>query len=254
MPPRSFRYRRRYGQHFLNSPRIAQRIVDFARVDNEVVCEIGAGKGMLTAQLAKRALKVFAVEIDPALIAKLREKSASNVEIIHNDFLKVTIAGLGEPVIVGNIPYSITTEILDKIIEQKKYVRHAVLMLQKEYGDRLRAPVGSSLYGALTVYANYHFTITKGFAVPARYFAPKPRVNSAILLFEKKKCELFVHDEANFFNFVKTIFRYRRKSLKNALMQVVETIPVRVQKHIANKRPQDATLEELHDLYVACRV
>lgn len=254
MPQRSFRYRRRYGQHFLNSHRIAQRIVDFARVDNEIVCEIGAGKGLLTAFLANRAQKVFAIEIDPALAARLGTGSATNVEIIYNDFLKVTIADFGEPVIVGNIPYSITTEILDSLIAQKKYIQRAVLMLQKEYGDRLRAPVGSSHYGALTVYINYHFNITKGFAVSARYFTPRPRINSVVLSFEKKKPEFSVQDETKFFNFVKTVFRYRRKSLRNALRQVVETIPARIQKNIMNKRPQDATAEELHTLYMACRV
>jgi 16S rRNA (adenine1518-N6/adenine1519-N6)-dimethyltransferase len=254
MPRRSFRYRRRYGQHFLNSPRIAQRIAELAQVTHETVCEIGAGKGILTAQLAACADKVFAVEIDPSLIDKLREQSSDNVEIIHDDFLNVNLADFGEPVIVGNIPYSISNEILDRLVQQKNSIQRAVLMVQKEYGDRLRAPVGSSLYGALTAYVDYHFSVTKGFTVPARYFTPRPKVNSVLLLFAKKRVEFAIQDEARFFNFVRTLFRYRRKSLKNALKQVVESVPATVQKRIGNKRPQDATLKELHTLYVACEV
>lgn len=254
MPRRSFRYRRRYGQHFLNSSRIAQRIVELARVDHETVCEIGAGKGILTAQLAARAYKVFAVEIDLSLIDRLRARSLDNVEIIHDDFLNIDLSDFGKSVIVGNIPYSISNEILDRLVQQKNHIQRAVLMVQKEYGDRLRAPVGSSLYGALTLYANYHFSVTKGFTVPARYFTPRPKVNSVVLLFEKKRVEFIIKDESKFFNFVRTLFRYRRKSLKNALKQVVESIPASVQKTIGNKRPQDATLKELHTLYVACKV
>ena len=254
MPPRSFRYRRRYGQHFLNSRRTAQRIVEFAHVDRENVCEIGAGKGILPEHLARRAYTVYAVEIDPDLVARLRVKSADNVEIIHNDFLKVSLANFGESVVVGNIPYSITTDILEKLIEQKQYIRRAVLMIQKEYGDRLRAPVGSSCYGALTLYVNYFFTVTKGFMVPSRCFTPKPKVNSVVLSFEKKKSEFTIQDEARFFNFVRALFRYRRKSLKNALLQVMETVPLPIRKTIGNKRPQDATLNELHTLYIACKI
>lgn len=254
MPLRSLHYRRRYGQHFLNSPRIAQRIVDFAQVDDQTVCEIGAGKGILTKLLAHRAEKVFAVEIDPAIAARLGSEVASNVEVIHDDFLKVNIADFGTSVIVGNIPYSITTEILDRLIAQKKYLSRAVIMLQKEYGDRLQASVGSPVYGALTMYANYYFTIRKGFRVSARYFTPKPRVNSVVLSFEKKNPEFFLQDETEFFNFVKTVFRYRRKSLRNALMQVVEAIPDGVGKNILTRRPQDVTCKELYALYMACRV
>ena len=249
MPPRSLRYRRRYGQHFLNSPRIAQHIVDLARVDNNTVCEIGAGKGILTVPLAKRASKVYAVEIDPGLIKKLRMKAAANVEIIHGDFLKVAIMDMGGPVIVGNIPYAITTEILDRLIEQKECYKHAVLMLQKEYSERLLAPVGTSRYGALTVYMNYHFSICRGFAVPARFFSPRPKVNSAVLFFEKKTAEYPLQDETAFFDFVKAVFRYRRKSLKNALMQATGTKTIHLPDITASKRPQDVTLEELYILY-----
>ena len=254
MQRRSFRYRRRFGQHFLNSSRIAQRIVELAQVDHETVCEIGAGKGILTAQLAVSADKVFAVEIDPSLIDRLHSRSSDNVEVIHDDFLNIDLSDFGEPVIVGNIPYSISNEILDRLVQQRNHIQRAVLMVQKEYGDRLRAPVGSSLYGALTLYANYYFSVKKGFAVPARYFTPRPKVNSVVLLFEKKRIEFAVKDEAGFFDFVRTLFRYRRKSLKNALKQVVQTVPASVQKMIMNKRPQDTTLKELHTLYLACTV
>jgi 16S rRNA (adenine1518-N6/adenine1519-N6)-dimethyltransferase len=254
MPLRSLRYRRRYGQHFLNSRRIAQRIVDFAHVDEQTVCEIGAGKGILTRLLAQRADKVFAVEIDPALAARLNDGAASNVEVVHNDFLKINIADFGTPVIVGNIPYSITTEILDNLIAQKKNVSRAVMMLQKEYGDRLLASVGSPVYGALTIYANYYFFMQKGFTVSARYFTPRPKVNSVVLSFRKKDPAFPPQDETDFFDFVKTVFRYRRKSLRNSLMQVVESVPDDVEKDILTKRPQNVTCKELYGLYRACRV
>lgn len=252
MPRRSSRYRRRYGQHFLNSPRIAERIVEFARVDGEVVCEIGSGKGMLTVPLAKRARRVYAIEIDPALFEGLRRKSASNVMVIHDDFLKVNIADFGRCVVVGNIPYSITTGIFDKLVQQKEHIHRAIVMVQREYGERLRAPVGHTRYGALTMYVNYHFTISRGMTVPPRYFTPRPMVSSVVLGLEKKTPEFAIRDDDAFFDFVRTVFRYRRKSLRNALIQATETVPVRVRSGIMDKRPQDVTLEELYSLYEEC--
>jgi 16S rRNA (adenine1518-N6/adenine1519-N6)-dimethyltransferase len=233
----------------LNSRLLAQKIVDFARIKDETVLEIGAGKGILTKQIARQAKKVFAVEIDNRLATTLERLELPNVVIIENNFLKLTLSNFGNPVLVGNIPYSITTPILEKLVEERDYFTRAVLTVQKEYGERILAHSGTHAYGALTLYIGYYFSTKKGFIIPARFFSPRPQVSSIVISLVQRPAPFTVTNENKFFDFVQGIFRYRRKSLKNALMHHMDSVPEGIDADLLMKRPENLTLEDFYHLY-----
>jgi 16S rRNA (adenine1518-N6/adenine1519-N6)-dimethyltransferase len=165
----------------LNSRRFAQKISDVAGAEDETVVEIGSGKGILTRQLARKARRIIAVEIDSRLADFLDGLYIPNVEVINRDFLKIDLGDYNGPVIVGNIPYNITSAIFEKLITSKGCLKRAVLTVQKEYTEKLMAPVGDTDYGYITLYVNYHFRVMKEFVIPARFFSPQPKVSSVVV-------------------------------------------------------------------------
>ncbi|UCD06224.1 MAG: ribosomal RNA small subunit methyltransferase A [candidate division WOR-3 bacterium] len=237
------------GQHFLNSTRVAERIARAAAVDGEIVVEIGPGKGILTRQLALFAKKVIAVEIDSRLAEALRDLSMPNVDVLHLDFLKFDLGRLNDVVIVGNIPYSISTSIMEKLIGNKAVVKNALLTVQKEYGAKMTAPHGSRRYGHLSMYANYHFEIRRLFSIPARYFSPSPKVSSVVVALLPKTGVFEDSDEEEFFRFVSGVFRYRRKSLKNAILSHLNRLPGGIDQSLLSKRPHELTVSEFNTIY-----
>jgi 16S rRNA (adenine1518-N6/adenine1519-N6)-dimethyltransferase len=246
-------YRHKYGQHFLNSQSIARRITDFADVDGEVVLEIGAGKGMLTKQLAKRAQIVYAVEIDKNMVEVLNDLTLDNVEVVHNDFRTLTMSRFNNPVLVGNIPYSITTDIINILMEQLQHFKRAVLMVQKEFGDKMRARAGTPCHCALSACIQYCFSVEKGFSVPPRFFSPRPRVSSMVVSLRQKKTLFTVDDKKKFFAFIQGLFRYKRKSLRNALKHYTGNVPDGIDPGLLQKRPADVSLRELYCMYEVCK-
>lgn len=237
------------GQHFLNSAKVAERIVRTAAVDGEIVVEIGPGKGILTRQLALFAKKVIAVEIDGRLAEALRELSMPGVEVLHLDFLKLDLGRLRDVVIVGNIPYSISTSIMEKLISSKVSVKKALLTVQKEYGAKITAPRGSRGYGHLSICANYHFEIRRLFSIPARYFSPSPKVSSVVVALLPKKGVLEGTDEEEFFRFISGVFRYRRKSLKNAILSHLNCLPGGIDQSLLARRPHELTVSDFYTIY-----
>jgi len=249
MPTRSFRRKKRFGQHFLNSSRFAARIVDFAEIEDEVVLEIGSGKGILTKLIAERAKKIFAVEIDKRLVEILKKINRAHIHVINDDFLKLDLRSFNPPIIIGNIPYSITRSIIEKLIKERDHFKRAVLTVQKEYGQRLCASVGSRPYNAVTLLVNYYFHLHKGFAIPARFFSPQPQVSSIVISLTQRRSVLSVKDEDQFFTFIKGIFRYRRKSLRNALVHYLHRVPYGIDGEILQKRPAMLTFNDFKYLY-----
>lgn len=240
---------RRFGQHFLNSNKVAERIVESARVDNELVVEIGPGKGILSRQLAKRARRVIAVEFDSRLADYLAGLNLPSVDVVNDDFLSFDLHGLGSVVVVGNIPYGITTAIIEKLAACKKNLKNALLTVQKEYGSRMAAPAGASDYGFLSVFVNYHFRVMREFGIPPRYFSPKPKVSSVVVTFLPQG-SLFSEDyERRLFAFVSGVFRYRRKSLKNAIRSHLGFVPSGLEAGLLSKRPQHLSISDLHRAY-----
>jgi len=242
-------YRRRLGQHFLKSRYFAKKIVDFADVSDEVVLEIGAGKGVLTQFIASAARKVFAVEMDGKLAEILGEKAFPNVSVINKNFLDLSLSEYGQLVVVGNIPYSITSEILKKLIKERRFIKRAVLTIQKEYGQRIFARPGSREYGATTLFITCYFNGEKGFTIPPRFFSPPPKVSSVVISLKKRKPLIRLNDEEDFFEFVKGIFRYRRKSIKNCIVHYFKNPPRGLNSRLLQRRPAELTLKDFYQLY-----
>jgi 16S rRNA (adenine1518-N6/adenine1519-N6)-dimethyltransferase len=225
------------GQHFLNDASYAARIVDaLGGISQSTVLEIGPGGGALTASLVKRARRVIAIETDRVLAAQLRMNFSltPNIEVIEGDILAIdldTIFGprpgmtrpgmehAPEPVrVVGNLPYFITSDILLRLFQYRKYFELIVLMVQKEVAERLAAHPGTKEYGLLTATTQLYADVEELFAVPPGAFAPPPKVQSAVVrLTPAPRLEELGVNEPEFMRFLKLSFGQKRKTLWNNL-------------------------------------
>ncbi len=216
------------GQNFLINPTVCPRMAEACGATKaDGVLEIGPGIGVLTAQLAKVAGKVVAVELDKGLPPVLKETLAEfdNVTVVEGDILKTDIKQLldthfpGMKVMVcANLPYYITTDILMMLLESGLPFASITVMVQKEFANRLCAPVGSRDSGAVTVGAAYRAKCEKIFTVSGGSFLPPPKVDSTVMrLTPYETPPVSVEDEGWFFKVVKAGFNQRRKTLVNAL-------------------------------------
>ena len=253
----NFVFRKQFGQNFLIDPRVLERIVESSGVGPEdCVLEIGPGIGTMTRKLAEYAKKVIAVEIDDNLIPILQETLADlpNVELIHNDIMKVDIRKLceeqneGKPIhVVANLPYYITTPIIMGLFESGVPLRNVTVMVQKEVADRLSAKVGSEDYSALSIEVQYLYDVKLEMNISRFVFYPMPNVDSAVISFTPKR-ERDREFEEKFFELVKNCFRMRRKTLYNNLKdlydaQKLEEVYVRTGLR-RNIRAQQLTLDD----------
>jgi 16S rRNA (adenine1518-N6/adenine1519-N6)-dimethyltransferase len=221
------RARKRLGQNFLTSPSIAAQIVDRAAIGPEdVVLEIGAGLGALTVPAAQRARRVLAVDKDPRVFDLLRAELAShnllNVDLIEADFLKLPLErhlpNNGASIVIGNLPYNISSQILVRLIQNRGRFRRAVLMLQREMADRLLAVPGGRDYGRLSVMLQYSAALQKVIDVDAVHFFPRPQVSSVVIAVRfHSQPAVAAENETVLFQVVKAAFGQRRKTLRNAL-------------------------------------
>jgi len=217
--------RKRFGQHFLNDPRILTRIVDaLAPTADETVIEIGPGRGSLTAILLERCRRVIAIEIDRDLAPRLRAQYADDprLTVVEADVLRVNFAELagGPYLVAGNVPYNITTPILFQALERPRPDR-AVYLVQKEVAERVAAPPGSESYGALSVNVQSVAHAEVCFKVPAGAFSPPPKVESAVLRITPRADPVIPEaGEARYRSMVQAAFGLRRKQLR----RVVRTI------------------------------
>ncbi len=221
----SIRAKKSLGQNFLKDPHYLNRIVDAARVGpDDQVLEIGPGLGHLTAVLAQRAGKVLAVEVDDRLIPHLQKEfeGLKNVELVHADALEYDYRALdGHWKVVANLPYYISTPIIQKLIEHRKKFVSFTLMLQKEVAERIAAPPGGKEYGYLSVLVQFYTVPRIVFKVPPGAFTPRPEVDSIVItLAVREQPAVQVRDERFFMRVVKAAFSQRRKTLRNALKQL----------------------------------
>ncbi len=214
------------GQNFLSSPATAEMIVEKTGIsETDRILEIGPGLGALTIPLARAAAGVIAVEKDrrliPVLEQELAEENIENVEILNTNFLKTDLsdmAGDKKLVVVGNLPYNISSQILFRLIEQRACVEKAFLMFQKELAMRIIAPPGGRSYSRLSAVAQYACVITCVANIAPSCFFPRPEVESAILKFDFICDDSFSRDqEILLFEVIKTAFSKRRKSLRNSM-------------------------------------
>jgi 16S rRNA (adenine1518-N6/adenine1519-N6)-dimethyltransferase len=226
------------GQNFLTDQRVAERIVDaVSPLPTDVIVEIGPGTGALTGMLVERSGYVEAVEIDARLADELRRSvTAENFSVVAADALSIDWVRLltdaksklrslspdhehrSRVRIVANLPYYISTPIIEKLLSVGRNVFDMTLMLQKEVADRITAGPGGKDYGYLSVMVQYHCIASRLFEVPPTAFTPAPKVRSAVInLTVRDWAAVEVADEAKFFALVRASFAQRRKTILNNL-------------------------------------
>lgn len=222
-----FHFSKAKGQNFLIAPWVPESIAGAAGVREDVgVLEIGPGVGPLTQQLALRAGKVCAVEVDERLkpILEITLEGCGNVELVWGDVLKLDIPALVKeklpglrPVACANLPYYITSPILTALLEAECF-QAVTVMVQKEVAQRIAARPGSAEYGAFSVFCQYYAEPELLFDVPAHCFVPQPKVTSAVVTLRVRQARPWdIHDEQLFFRVVRASFAMRRKKLSNGL-------------------------------------
>jgi 16S rRNA (adenine1518-N6/adenine1519-N6)-dimethyltransferase len=216
--------RKRFGQHFLQSPGIVAKIV--AAIDprpDDAMVEIGPGLAALTAPLLERVRHLHVIEIDRDIAARLRDGYPPERLTVHEgDVLKFDFAKLPPELrVVGNLPYNISTPILFHLLDYRERVRDMHFMLQREVVDRMAAAPSTPDYGRLSVMLQARFAITKLIDVPPGAFRPPPKVDSAVVRLVPLAPALDC-DAATFGRVVTAAFTKRRKTLRNALAGVVQ--------------------------------
>lgn len=221
-----FTFSKSLGQNFIINPSVCPRIAEEGGAASGTgVIEIGTGVGVLTAELAKRADKVVAIEIDDRLIPVLSETLSDfdNVKIINEDVLKVDLNKVIEEEFSGmdvyvcaNLPYYITSPIIMSLLESRLNIKAITVMVQKEAATRLTAELGTRDVGAVTVAVRYYSEPKLLFNVSRGSFMPSPNVDSAVIRLDIKN-EKKVDDEKHFFKVVRAAFSQRRKTLSNSL-------------------------------------
>jgi len=209
--------KKRLGQHFTVNSDMLQRLVSHASITkDDIVLEVGAGLGFLTQLLSSKCKKVIAVEVDPKIVRILRKQlhSLQNVDLIEGDILKVSLPPFNK--VVSAPPYSISSPLLFRLLERN--FDWAVLILQKEFAERLAASVGSKDYGRLTVTIYYRADVELLDYVPRTMFYPPPDVDSMMVRLKPRGSPFQVDDEETFFELVRTLFTQRNKKVRNALI------------------------------------
>lgn len=220
--------KKQLGQNFLTDANMAAAIVTHGGVAaNDVVLEVGAGLGSLTLPLARQALKVIAIEKDHRLVDLLRTELVTagldNVHLLEQDILKFDIPSLAKKeqsdlLVVGNVPYNISSQILVQILKARACIKKSILMFQKELAQRITASPGSKSYGRLSVMVQYCARVKVLTEVKAGLFYPKPNIDSLVLDIDfDPDAGKEVSDEAFLFDVIKAAFSKRRKTLRNAM-------------------------------------
>jgi 16S rRNA (adenine1518-N6/adenine1519-N6)-dimethyltransferase len=221
---KDFKFKKKFGQNFLKDENILRNIVEKSEIDkNTLVLEIGVGAAYLTYYVSEKAKNVIGYEIDESLKEIINDQliDRDNVEIVFEDFLQAKVKSKLEEYkykklyVVANLPYYITTPIINKIIDDDLGVDKIVIMVQKEVGDRFNEP-NSKEYNSLTIFLNYYFDIKKLMDVSRNCFVPKPNVDSVIVEFKANK-KYKVKNEELFFKLVRDSFKFKRKNLRNNL-------------------------------------
>lgn len=221
-----FRPSKRRGQNFLIDPNIAEKIISaLAPGDDDVVVEIGPGLGALTFGLAGRCGSLAAVEKDRLLFKILRDGEAgetSGINFIQSDILDFDIAGLAavkSVKVVGNLPFCVTTPIIEYLIRNRRSIDCAVLTVQREVAERLLAAPGGRDYGSITCFVQYHCEASYIHTINRASFYPQPEVDSSLIRLKMRAAPaVAVKDEDLLFTVIRKAFNQRRKSIMNSLV------------------------------------
>ncbi|MBZ5729408.1 MAG: 16S rRNA (adenine(1518)-N(6)/adenine(1519)-N(6))-dimethyltransferase RsmA [Acidobacteriia bacterium] len=241
--------RQKLGQHFLIKGSVLERIAAAAcpaRAD--LVVEIGPGRGALTEKLLKRAARVIAIELDPHLAEHLRRRFAAEprLEVVQADVLATDLAQWGRAAIAGNLPYYITSPILERTLRLD--IPRAVFLMQKEVAERVVAGPGTSAYGFLSAHTALFADARLLFAVRPAAFYPPPKVESAVVLLEPRRHQLEIGDRQAFLRFIGQCFSHKRKTIRNNLAALYgkETIDAWPE---AGLRAEQISLDQFAEMY-----
>ncbi|MCQ2461875.1 MAG: 16S rRNA (adenine(1518)-N(6)/adenine(1519)-N(6))-dimethyltransferase RsmA [Clostridia bacterium] len=257
-----FSFSKSLGQNFLVNPSVCPKMAELAGLDeNTGVLEIGPGIGVLTSELAKRAKKAVAVELDSRLLPVLGETLSDfdNVEIINADVMKIDLSSLIKEkfgdmrvCVCANLPYYITSPVIMLLLESRLPIDSITVMVQKEAAQRLTARVGSRESGAVTVAVDYYSEAVKLFDVSRGSFLPPPNVDSAVIQLKVRETPpVSVSDEKLFFAMVKAAFAQRRKTAVNSVSSGLgiskQTVAAALQKSglSVNARAESLSMQEL---------
>ncbi len=221
-----FHHKRSLGQNFLTDDQLFEQLVDLSGVGkDDAVLEIGAGAGGMTKALSARCRQVIAIEVDETLLPILRVslEKCKNVQLVHGDVLRLNLPELTAPLgpfhIVANIPYYLTTDLMNLLLTSAMPIQSINLMVQKEAAQRMVARPGEEGYGMLAVRAQYFYEPVIALDVPACMFTPPPKVDSAFVVMPRRKAPpVQVRDEALFFRVAAAAFAMRRKTMENNLV------------------------------------
>lgn len=243
------------GQNFLCDDIILNKIANSCEVLNsDLIIEIGPGKGALTKKLKQKNAQVIAFEIDERMKPILSSLEDNLTKVIYNDFLKIDLDNIlkeykyNKLFVIANIPYYITTPIIKKLLKIDN-IQNIVLLVQKEYAERVTAIPCTKQYDSLTVYLQSHYKITKLFNVKNTSFSPAPKVDSAVIKFEKNN--LKIENEEKFLKLVDDSFRFKRKTLKNNLKNYDWTVISGLLKPLGyndNVRAEEIKIEDYIEL------
>lgn len=253
------KFKKQYGQNFLMDKNILDKISSsICPGQNDLIIEIGPGSGNLTKRLKEYKANLVCFEIDKSLDKYLNLLEDDKTKVVYEDFINVNLEeflknyNYENIYVIANIPYYITTPIIEKITFSNIKVKSLLLMVQKEVADRLSSTNGNREYGYITVLLNAFYNINKLFNVNRNSFYPVPNVDSAIIKLDSKECNLLNFEKFN--KLIKNAFRFKRKTLKNnligydlnlvdsllgkygySLSNRAEEIPVDVYINVANK-------------------
>ena len=222
----NFKFKKSFGQNFLQDKSVISSIVKKTNIlPNSLVIEVGPGSGALTKELSRVSKNVLSYEIDTRLEETLDEnlRDYHNIEIIYDDFLVHDIKedikkyAYDNIYFVANIPYYITTPIIEKLVESKINFKAITVMIQKEVAERFSAQPRTKNYGSITVFLNYYFDIEKLLFVSRDAFIPKPNVDSVVIALREKTNKPHVINEELFFKLIRDSFKYKRKNIRNNL-------------------------------------
>ncbi len=252
---RKFIHKKSLGQNFLIDNNIINKIIDNINPTvNDLIIEIGPGEGALTKKLIKKNCDVLCFEIDKRLEETLNKIKSDKLKIEFVDFLKINLKKYINKekyknlYFIGNLPYYITTAIINKIINESDPYE-IIIMVQKEVGERFMSSPNSKSYNSLSVYLQYNFDIEKIIKVSKNCFNPIPKVDSVVLKMKKNK-KYICNDEDYLYKLIKDSFTQKRKNLKNNLknydLKKLEIILNTIGKNLSNRAEEISVKEFVH--------
>lgn len=219
-----FKHKKSLGQNFLKDENVLNEIFNSISVNNDdLIVEIGPGQGALTKYLIKKDCNLICYEVDERVKSYLDKLENDKCHVYYKDFLSsnfiddINNINYNKLYFVANLPYYITTPIIEKIIDSKINAESLTFMVQKEVAERFASKPGNKSYGSISVYLRYYYHIEILFNVSKKCFNPVPNVDSAVIQFTKKEHRIIANNEKHFYKLIKDCFRQKRKNIKNNL-------------------------------------